>query len=145
MATMGKTILCRVYSAAEKNRFTVIVPIIGLILWIIAGISCTPQTASPIRPTIMLNADELVQEFDQWKADCVLISKKFELAGADIQKQTEQWNKVESVLMQIATGSVHSGSGLITLLAGSGIIGLLADNIRKNGVIGGLKRNKTVT
>ena len=137
--------LSKVWSVVEKNRFSFIVPVIGFLLWVIAGFSCTPQTASPIRPTVMLNADELVTEFETWQASNVLIAKKFELAGADIQRQTEEWNKIQAALMQIATGSVTDFGGLVTILTGSGLIGLLADNIRKNGVIGGLKRNKTVT
>jgi len=35
--------------------------------------------------------------------------------------------------------------GLLQLIFGTGLIGFFADNVRKNGVIAGLKRNKTPT
>jgi len=135
--------LDKIWSVIEKNRWTVIIPIIAVIVWLAAGISCTPITKSPARPTVMVNAIELQQDYELWLADCNAMSKKFEWAAKDIQRQAEQWSKIEATIMQVASGNVANWSGLVSLLMGSGIIGLFADNIRKNGVIGGLKINKT--
>lgn len=135
--------LAKIWSVLEKNRWTVIIPIIGIILWVTASICCTPQTKSPIRPTVLINAAELEQDYQQWVSDCNLTAKKFEWAIADIKQQEERFSKIEAAIMSVATGNVTGSSGLISLIMGSGIIGLFADNIRKNGVIGGLKRNKT--
>lgn len=135
----------KIWSVVEKNRWTVIAPLFGVILWVVAGVSCTPKTASPIRPTVTVNAAVLQQDFQTWQSDCALMSKKFEWAVADIKQQEERWNNIEAALMNVATGGVTSWSGLLSILTGSGIVGLFADNIRKNGVIGGLKRNKATT
>ena len=40
--------LSRIWEWIEHNRFTVVLPLIGIILWVIA-IGCTPQTQSPVR------------------------------------------------------------------------------------------------
>lgn len=133
----------KIWSVVEKNRWTVIAPIAGIIVWLAAGICCTPQTASPIRPTVLVNAAVLQQDFDEWQATNTLMAKKFEYAVTDIQLQEERWSAVEKGIMAVATGGVTSWSGLLGILTSSGIVGLFADNIRKNGVIGGLKRNKT--
>jgi len=132
----------KIYSLIEKNRWTVIVSVIGLLLWIYAGISCVPVTQSPIRPSVKVTAIELQQDYEIWQANNALTIKKFDWAVSDIEQQKEQWAKTESALMSIASSCVTSWSGLISILMSSGIVGLFADNIRKNGVIGGLKRNK---
>lgn len=135
----------KIWSVVEKNRWIVIAPLAGLILWLYAGLACVPETASPLRPAIKVNAAELQQDFQTWQADCELMSKRFEWAIADIKLQEEQWTKAENAIMQIATGGVTTWTGLLSILTGSGLVGLFADNIRKNGVIGGLKRNKSPT
>jgi len=135
----------KVWSVVEKNRWTVLVPMLGAVMWIMAGICCTPETKSPTRPTVMVNAAELQQDYQQWVSDCNLTAKRFEYAATDIKQQQEKWTAAENALMQVSTGNVTSWTGLLGLLSGSGLIGLFADNIRKNGVIGGLKRNNTPT
>lgn len=133
----------KIWSVIEKNRWTVIAPCAGIILWLAVGICCTPETASPTRPTVLVNAAELELDFQTWQADCNVMAKKFEYAGADIKQQAERNSKIESGLMALASGNVTSYTGLLGLLTSSGLVGLFADNIRKNGVIGGLKRNNT--
>lgn len=135
--------LSKIWSVIEKNRWSLIVPILGTLLWFYASISCTPLTRSPTRTEIMLNATELQQEYDTWIAGNELTAKKFEWAATDIKEQQERWSKIESALMSIATGNVASFSGLMSILVSSGLVGAFADNVRKNGVIAGLKRNKT--
>jgi len=133
----------KLWSVLEKNRWTVIAPLAGIMLWLFAGICCTPETKSPTRPTVLVNAVELQRDFEEWQANNTLTAKKFEWAISDIKQQEERWSAIENGIMTVASGGVTSWSGLLSILTGSGIVGLFADNIRKNGVIGGLKRNKT--
>jgi len=130
-----------VWSVIEKNRWTVIVPALGFVLWIVAGFSCMPATESPTRLGVQVNAAELKMDYETWVSKNELTAKKFEWAAADIERQKEQWGKVQETLMSIASGSVTSWSGLLSIIMPSGMIGFFADNIRKNGVIAGLKRN----
>jgi len=145
MSDMGKTILTKVWSTIEKNRFTVIVPVLGFCIWVIAGIACTPIVESPLHKGVMVTAAELNRDYKVWQKEQAVILEKFDIAANDIELQVQQWNKLEAALMQLATGKVTDWGGLVTILTGSGLIGLFADNIRKNGVIGGLKRNNSVT
>lgn len=133
----------KIWSVIEKNRWTVLAPLAGIILWLAAGICCTPETKSPIRQGVLVNAIELQQDFVTWQADCNLTAKRFEFATADIKQQEARYSQIESAIMTVASGGVTNWSGLLSILTGSGLIGLFADNIRKNGVIGGLKRNNT--
>lgn len=134
--------LSKIWSVIEKNRWSIIVPLLGVLLWSYASLSCMPTTESPVRQGVMLSATELQQEYDTWTTNNELIVKKFELAAEDIKRQQEQYSKIESAVMSIVSGNVTTWSGLLNLILGSGIIGVSADNIRKNGVIAGLKRNK---
>jgi len=134
--------LSKIWSVIEKNRWTIIVPLLGVLLWSYASLSCMPITESPVRQGVMLSATELQQEYDTWTTNNELIVKKFELAAEDIKRQQEQYSKIESAVMSIVSGNVTTWTGLLNLILGSGIIGVSADNIRKNGVIAGLKRNK---
>ena len=133
--------LTKIWSIIEKNRWTTIAPAIGVIVWLVMSFSCVPKTESPIRAGVKVNAKGLTQDFETWKANNELIAKKFQWAGEDIQEQQERWNKVTGVLMKVATGNVTNFQGLLNIVLGSGLLGLGADNVRKNGVIAGLKRN----
>lgn len=130
-----------IWSWIEKNRFTVLCPALGVILWLIA-LGCIPVTQSPVHPDKVVSATELDQEFLVWQKENEVMTVKFEAAGKDLQQQAENQAKVIEVITKVASGSIADWPGLIQLLLGSGIVGLVADNIRKNGVIGGLKRNK---
>jgi len=134
--------MSKLWDLVEKNRWTVIAPLAGAVLWVFTGIACTPTTESPVHPGVQVTAERLELDYHQWLADCNTTAKRFDFAARDIERQVQQWGQAESALMQLASGSVANWGGLLQLLMGSGIIGLFADNIRKNGVIGGLKRNK---
>lgn len=134
--------LSKIWSGIEKNRWTTIVPVVGLILWIVVCVSCTPTTESPIGTGVKVNAAELERDYETWKISIEQTAKRFEFAAANIEKQQEQWSKITSVLMQVASGGVTNYSGLLNVVLASGLLGVGADNVRKNGVIGGLKRNK---
>lgn len=130
----------KIWSWIEKNRFTVLCPVIGVVLWIIA-VGCTPETVNPVHPEQQVNAMQLEQEFIIWQKENEVMIAKFEAAGKDLQVQAENQAQFFDVLVTLASGSVADWPGLAQLLLGSGVIGLAGDNIRKNGVIGGLKRN----
>lgn len=130
-----------IWSWIEKNRFTVLCPTVGGILWVIA-LGCIPVTQSPVHPDTVVSAPELDTEYLVWQKENETMIAKFEAAGKDLQRQQENQAKFVEVITKLASGSIADWPGLVQLLLGSGVVGLLADNIRKNGVIGGLKRNK---
>lgn len=129
-----------IWSWIEKNRFTVLCPLIGTILWIVAA-GCTPVVQSPFHPERRVTALELEDEYLLWQKENEVMVTKLEMAGKDLQRQLENRARVLDLLVTLANGTVADWPGLVQLLLGSGVVGLLADNIRKNGVIGGLKRN----
>jgi hypothetical protein len=132
----------QIWDWITKNRWTVIVPAVAVALWVFASLSCVPTTPSPTRPGVLVSAEELQLDFQVWLNDCNSVARRFEFGRADIARQVEQWSELEAALMTLASGNVTTWAGLLQLLLGSGVVGLFADNIRKNGVIGGLKRNK---
>lgn len=123
----------KIWKWVEHNRFTVAIPIIGLGVWLIA-VGCTPETLSPLTNR-MVNASQLQIDFDTMMAS-------FEFAKADLERQALMQAEFTKAILMLASGSVADLPGLLQLLLGSGLLGFAADNIRKNGVIGGLKRNK---
>lgn len=122
----------KIWKWLEHNRFTVIVPLVGLVLWGIA-VGCTPEVQSPLTGQ-MVNAAELQLDYD-------ITIKKFEAAKVDLEQQAEQQAAFKEALLALASGSVADWGGLLQLLIGGGFVGLIADNARKSGVIGGLKSN----
>jgi len=135
--------LSKIWSVIEKHRFSVCVPLLGVILWVVVSFSCVPTTESPIQAGMQLNAAELQHEYETWVAQNEIIAKRYEWAVADIKEQQEQFSKLTTLLLSIASGSVTSWAGLLQMLASGGLVGFAADHIRKNGVIAGLKRNGT--
>jgi hypothetical protein len=136
-----KEIVLNVWSWIEKNRFTVLLPVLGLLIWIVA-IGCTPVTLSPTDPIRAVNAQELQTEYQIWLKENEAMQIRFDAAGLDLQRQQDQQDKFMSFLTTLASGNVADLPGLLTLLISSGAGGFLLDNIRKNGVIAGLKRNR---
>ena len=47
------------------------------------------------------------------------------------------------MILDLASGGIPDMSSLVKLMIGGGGLGALADNIRKRGLIAGLKRNKS--
>ena len=130
----------RVYKWIDYNRFVVIGPVLGLAIWFYA-LSCTPQTVSPIDPTRLVTESELVIDFKVWQSSQDITSARFEAAGQDLQKQKENNAKLQTMILNLASGSVADMPGLIKLILAGGGIGALGDNIRKRGLIAGLKKN----
>jgi hypothetical protein len=129
-----------IWSWIEKNRFTVIAPVIGTVIWLVA-VGCTPVTESPFVPGKEVTATQLEQDYLIWQKENEIVMQKFENAGKDLEQQKANQAAYIGVITTLASGGVADWPGLIQLLLGSGLVGLIGDNIRKNGVIGGLKRN----
>jgi len=125
----------------NHNRYVVIGPVVGLMLWAYA-LGCTPETASPLDIGRMVNASQLEIDFLTWQAQQEITAAKFEAAGQDLVRQEEQNAALKETILGLATGGVPDVPGLIKLLVGGGGLGAIVDNVRKGGVIGGLKRNK---
>jgi hypothetical protein len=131
----------RIWKAIEHHRYTVVCPVIAGLLWV-AAVGCTPMTTSPVDETKQVNARQLSIEYQEWLATQPVIEAKFEAAGEDLTEQAEANEVLKQTLLTLASGSVADWSGLMQLLVGGGLLGVLGDNVRKNGVIGGLKRNR---
>ena len=131
----------KVWKAIEHHRFTVVAPVIGAAIWLTA-VGCMPLTQSPTDETKEVDARQLDIEYQSWLAKQKIIEAKFEAAGHDLTRQAEANEAFKQTLLTLASGSVADWSGLVQLLVGGGLLGVVGDNIRKNGVIGGLKRNR---
>ena len=114
---------------------------IAVLIWG-AAVGCTPMTASPLDEAKLVNASQLSIEFKSWEARQAIVAAKFEAAGEDLTRQAEANEAFKQTLLTLASGSVADWSGLVQLLVGGGLLGVIGDNVRKNGVIGGLKRNR---
>ena len=132
----------KIWKTIEHHRYTVVCPVIAGVLWA-AAVGCTPMTASPIDETKEVNARQLGVEYQEWLTRQKTIESKFEAAGEDLTEQAEANEAFKETLLTLASGSVADWPGLMQLLIGGGLLGVVGDNIRKNGVIGGLKRNRT--
>jgi len=131
----------KIYDFIDYNRFLVIAPTVMLIAWLFA-VGCTPTAISPIDPTSQVSAEELQTEFAVWQKGQEITMLKFDAARLDIEKQKQAWTEFQQLLVQLASGNVADVPGLIQLLAGGTLLGAVSDNIRKRGLIAGLKRNK---
>ena len=116
----------------EHNRFTVILPTVAVLMWIAVG--CAEVTVtSPLDSQRQLTGPQLQRAYDSTVA-------AFEDASMELEAQLEQRGKLDKILMAVASGSVSTWPGLLQVVLGGGILGLAADNTRKSGVIGGLKK-----
>ena len=134
--------LRKIWKTIEHHRFTVVAPVIGGLVWA-AAVGCTPMTVSPLDEAKRVDASQLSIEFKSWEAREAIVAAKFEAAGEDLTRQAEANEAFKQTLLTLASGSVADWSGLVQLLVGGGLLGVVGDNIRKNGVIGGLKRNRS--
>jgi len=125
----------------EHNRYLVAGPILGLIIWAYA-VSCTPLTPSPLEPGRLVNTIELDLDFKTWQAQQQLMAAKFEAAGQDLTEQKARADKLQEDIISLAAGGIPDVPGLVKLVLGGGGLGAIIDNIRKGGVIGGLKINR---
>jgi len=132
----------KIWKWIEHNRCVVILPVIIILIWAYA-VSCTPLTTSPLDPARLVNVQQLDLDFRTWQKQQEIMAAKFEAAGLDLGQQAASNEKIKEIILGLASGGIPDMPGLVKLLVGGGGIGLVIDNIRKGGVIGGLKRNKT--
>jgi len=130
----------KIWKWINYNRYIVIAPLVGLAIWI-AAVGCQPTTESPIRPGVFVNAKELADDFQVWELQQKETMIRFEAAGKSIEEQEAAWSDFREILLQLASGSVADLPGLLTLVLGFSGLGAIADNIRKRGLIAGLKKN----
>ena len=131
----------KVWEWIEYNRFLVLGPLVCLGLWFYAG-SCTPLVESPRQPGLMVTAKGLESEVKVWQAEQQIMTTKFEAAGESLKEQAEQNAKITQMIIALSSQNIADMPGLITILLGGGGLGAIADNIRKRGLIAGLKKNK---
>lgn len=131
----------KVWKWLNHNRFVVIGPIVGIMLWAYA-LGCTALTTSPLDVSRMVNKSQLEIDFKTWQAQQEIMAAKFEAAGQDLIMQQERNAKLKETILGLASGGIPDMPGLLKLFIGGGLLGAIGDNVRKGGVIGGLKRNK---
>ncbi|MBA7703972.1 hypothetical protein ES703_112769 [subsurface metagenome] len=132
--------MSKIWKWIDHNRFVVTGPIVAIMIWACA-ISCTPLTVSPLDPRRMVTAPQLEIDFMAWQAQQEITAVKFEAAGQDLEQQKANNKKIEQLILGLASGGVADMPGLMKLLVAGGGLGAITDNIRKRGLISGLKRN----
>lgn len=121
------------------NRFTVVMPVLALGLWIYAG-GCVAVTSNPTNELQQVNARELSSSYQAWLKECEIMQLRFEAAGEDIENQLNSRSQFLAVITSLASGSVADWGGLVQLIIGSGLLGFAGDNVRKGVVIDMLKK-----
>jgi hypothetical protein len=125
----------KIWKWLECNRFLVV----GVLLSAIVAINCTlPQVVSPLDPGRLVDSRGLDLEFRQWQADCNVMAIRFKAAGEELTEQIDRNTKLEKLITDIATNAPNPLSWPGLLLSGGGL-GAIIDNIRKRGLISGLK------
>lgn len=131
----------KIWKWLNHNRWVVIGPVVAVMLWTYA-LGCTALTTSPLDIGRMVNASQLEIDFKTWEAQQEIMAAKFEAAGLDLEQQEERNAKLKETILGLASGGIPDMPGLLKLVVGGGLLGAIGDNVRKGGVIGGLKRNK---
>jgi len=129
-----------VWKWIDHNRFIVIGPIVAVLVWFYA-VGCTPMVRSPLDPVKMVDERDLALDLRTWQARNEIMIARFEAAGEELAEQKANNKKIEETILKLASGSVADLPGLIKLLITGGGLGAIGDNIRKRGLIAGLKRN----
>ena len=125
----------------NHNRYVLIFPVVAIMLWAYA-LGCTALTTSPLDIGRMVNKTQLEIDFKTWQAQQEITAAKFDAAGQDLVMQEERNAKLKETILGLASGGIPDMPGLLKLVVGGGLLGAIGDNVRKGGVIGGLKRNK---
>lgn len=130
----------KIWKWIEYNRFLVVAPICTTVIWLVA-VGCTATVSSPTMPGVQVNAPQLEVEFQIWQKDQEAMMIRFEAAGQDLKRQEAAQAEFLQFVITLASGGVADLPGLLQLLVGGGLLGAIGDNIRKRGLIAGLKRN----
>ena len=138
----------KIWKWIDHNKFFVICVIASVVFFFVAA-SCTPTTQSPVDPAVMVNAPELELECLTWQIQQEIILARFDHArqikvtrDAYLEAQEKAWNEIQQAIVTIASGGIADLLGFLQLLFGLAGAGAITDNIRKRGLIAGLKRNK---
>ncbi len=91
--------LSKIWKWIDYNRFIVICPVAGILIWVIA-FGCQAETISPVNPNKTVTAVELETEFVVWQKEQEIVLTRFDAARADIEKQQAAWNEFEKILIQ---------------------------------------------
>jgi hypothetical protein len=130
--------LDKIWKFIEYNRWLCA----ALVLVAVAtfgGFYCTPLTQSPMDTARMVDERQLAIDYKTWQSEQTVTAAKFESAGEDLQEQAARNTQIENMIGSLATGQLPDVPGFLKLLLGAGGIGAVYDNIRKRGLITGLK------
>jgi hypothetical protein len=130
--------LNQIWKFIEYNRWFVAAMVLTFVLTF-GGFYCTPITQSPIDAARMVDERQLAIDYKQWQAEQTVVGAKFESAGEDLKEQAARNTQIETMISSLATGQLPDVPGFLKLLLGAGGLGAVYDNIRKRGLISGLK------
>jgi len=128
----------KIWQFIEYNRWFVAGIILSLLLTF-GGIYCVPVTPSPLQPAKMVDEKGLALDFKTWQMQCQVIQDQFTNAGEDLQAQAARNSQIETMIVDLASGRIPSIPSFLQILLASGGLGAVYDNIRKRGLITGLK------
>jgi hypothetical protein len=130
--------LDKIWKFIEYNRWFVAGVILSLMLTF-GGIYCVPITPSPLQPAKMVDEKGLALEFKTWQMQCQVMQDQFTSAGEDLKAQTERNGQIETMIVDLASGRMPDIPAFLQVLLAAGGLGAAYDNIRKRGLISGLK------
>ena len=130
--------LDKIWTFIEYNRWLIAGIFLSLLLTF-GGIYCVPLTSSPLQPEKMVDEKGLAIDFKTWQMQTAIMQEKFTNAGEDLKTQTEKNSQIETMIVDLASGRVPDVPALLKILLGAGGLGAVYDNIRKRGLISGLK------
>lgn len=135
------SIFSAVWSFVEKNRFLLVCIFLSMFIFFY-GSCMEPVTSSVLNPEKSVTAKQLELEYVQWLHDVNEQSMKFNFASDDIAAKKASLDKLYNCISQLAQGNVGGFEEGMLFLIGGGGLGAIVDNIRKRGVISGLKMMK---
>jgi hypothetical protein len=130
--------LDKIWKFLEYNKWFVLGVILALAVTL-GGIYCVPLTPSPIEQARRVDEKGLSLDFKTWQMQCQVMQDRFTAAGEDLQAQAAMNGQIQSMIIDLASGRVPNVPAFLQLLLASGGMGAVYDNIRKRGLISGLK------
>jgi hypothetical protein len=130
--------LDKIWKLIEYNRWFVAGVILALAVTL-GGVYCVPLTPSPIEQARLVDEKGLSLDFKTWQMQCSIMQDKFTAAGEDLQAQAARNSQIQTMIVDLASGRIPDVPAFLQLLLASGGIGAVYDNIRKRGLISGLK------
>lgn len=128
----------KIWQFVDYNRWFVAGVILALVVTL-GGIYCVPLTSSPLQPAKMVDEKGLALDFKTWTMQCQVMQDQFANAVEDLKAQSERNGVISSMIVDLASGRIPDLPSVLQLLLGAGGLGAVYDNIRKRGLISGLK------